>query len=132
MIILQNSLTQLEYDPSTDILYLDWPDTSLFTLEEVKGTLQDTVKAIKDYDIKKLFMDSSQREMNFYDAEFLEVMQEIAYSLLDTRLAKIARITTTDHYREQKVQEAQARAGIHLQVRSFADKETALEWLKDA
>jgi hypothetical protein len=132
MDILQHTLLQLEYDPATDILYLDWPDTSLFTLEDIKGAFQEMVKAIKDYDIKKLFLDSSHQEMNIIDLAFLEVMQEIAYSLLDTRLTKIARITTSDQYREQKMEEAQARAGLHLQVRSFADKQAALEWLKES
>ncbi|GAB2548080.1 hypothetical protein [Rufibacter soli] len=132
MDILQHTLLQLEYDPATDILYLDWPDTSLFTLEEIKGAFQEMVKAIKDYDIKKLFLDSSHQEMNIIDPAFLEVMQEIAYSLLGTRLTKIARITTSDQYREQKMEEAQARAGLHLQVRSFADKQAALEWLKES
>ncbi|MGV3541205.1 MAG: hypothetical protein ACO1OQ_15420 [Rufibacter sp.] len=135
MILFQNRLIVLDYDPKTDILSVEWPSLSPYDLLEIEQALKKLVEYIRDYDVKNLLIDSTRAaihpdmDMERYQA----IVTEFALSLTQTRLQKSARIMHTDHVREATSQEISAKitkkAKLVIENRNFTGKEQALAWL---
>ncbi|MGV3539601.1 MAG: hypothetical protein ACO1OQ_07310 [Rufibacter sp.] len=131
MIIYQNGFITLEYEPATDILFLEWPDVQDFLLPEVRQALRILVDHVKSYDIKRLLIDSSKASLEIPGEEYKEVVKEFGLNLMGTRLEKLARILTHNAMREEKVEEAKQEVQFTIALRSFTDKQEALIWLQE-
>ncbi|MBC3538708.1 hypothetical protein ACFSC6_19875 [Rufibacter sediminis] len=136
MLLYQNSILLLEYDPATDILELAWPDLEPSVLPEVKQAFQVLMEAIVDYDVKKLLVDCSKATVSIPDDENTSLMLKLAQDLNTTRLQKIARIASSDAVDETRAEESlmkiQQNPAIHFQLQNFSDRTSAMEWLKSA
>jgi hypothetical protein len=130
MIIFQNGLITLDYDPATDILFMEWPDVQDFLVPEIQQALRILVDHITNYDIKRLLIDSSKASLEIPPDEYKDVLKEFAYNLMRTRLEKLARILTPNAMREDKVEETQKEVSFTVALRTFSDKADALSWLK--
>ncbi|GGK64971.1 hypothetical protein ACD591_01730 [Rufibacter glacialis] len=130
MIIYQSGLITLDYDPATDILYIEWPDVQDFLVLEIRQALSILVDHIKSYDIKKLLIDSSRASLEIPGDEYKEVLMEFGKNLMNTRLEKLARISTPNAMRENKVTEAQQDVHFTISLRTFTEKKEAISWLK--
>ncbi|MFB9862293.1 hypothetical protein [Rufibacter immobilis] len=134
MLLYQDSVLSLEYDPATDILEMVWPDFDTDTMLETKHALQMMVESIRTYDVKKLLIDGSNARIRVSDEENLAALQQFAVDLNATRLQKIARIQSSNTRRETQTQESmyrlQASLDAHFELQNFPDRPSALTWLK--
>ena len=135
MILYQNALIVLDYNPSTDILSVEWLNIQPYNLPEIRHTLEMLVESIRNYDVKKLLIDGSKTTVSpeLDEAEYRNIVFKFVSDISKTRLQKSARITTPDQVREAKSKQLSAEAikNTHLTIQSqdFATKSEALEWL---
>ncbi|MBD1396504.1 hypothetical protein H9Q13_04950 [Pontibacter sp. JH31] len=135
MILLQNSVLKLEYNPATDILQVRYPDLQSMHLSEIKHNLNIMVDTIRNYDVRKLLLDASHTNIEINDEENRAMSMELAAQLSKTRLIKLARIQPASKDREVKAQEnieVLQRSGlISYELRSFTNHREALAWLEE-
>ncbi|WP_169788140.1 hypothetical protein [Rufibacter tibetensis] len=136
MLLYHNSILKLEYDPSTDILEMTWPDLTIGHLSEVKQALQTMVETVRDYDIKKLLVDGTKASITIPDQDHTELDLKLAKDFTSTRLQKIARIESTDFKREFKAEKNRHTIHQNLNIpflmQNFPDRTSALNWLNEA
>ncbi len=136
MILYQNSLMILDYDPATDILNVDWPNAEFYLLSEVRFTLLKMADYIKHYDVKRLLIDASKTKSNpelLNSDQYREIVLEFTQNLTKTRLQKSARIAALDQSREEKTREItanlQQKTNYQFESKTFASKTEARNWL---
>jgi hypothetical protein len=133
MILYKSSLITLDYDPATDILSLDWPDIQDLFVAAVEQEIQELIKNIKHYDIKKLLLDTSRATVNVDMVQYQAFLEDFGRKLAATRLQKVARIGSSDPVREKLVHDArevtQISGGLVFKV--FKNKAEALNWLME-
>jgi hypothetical protein len=134
MILLENGVLRLEYDPATDILQVRYPDLSSFLLSEIRHSLKIMVETIRNYDVRKLLLDASHTAIEVSNEENRELTMELASMLANTRLLKVARVQPFDAKKEMRAQEnieAARRAGLlPYEVSTFSNRMEAIHWLK--
>ncbi|MBF8963726.1 hypothetical protein I0P70_10740 [Pontibacter sp. FD36] len=134
MILLQNSILRLEYNPATDILQVRYPDLQRYHLSEIRHSLQIMVETIRNYDVRKLLLDARTTAIEIEEDENRQLTVELAGMLSKTRLTKVARVQPADPEKEARAQrniEAARKAGIlNYEVATFTTPEEALIWLK--
>lgn len=69
MVLFDNSLIKLDYDPATDILAVEYPDLHDFLLSEIKRSIDTLVDTVKHYDVKRLLLDSTRTVVAVSDEE---------------------------------------------------------------
>jgi hypothetical protein len=133
MILYKSSVIILDYHPALDILEVVYPDLESFMLPEIKKSLHQMVEAIRHYDVKKLLLDARETVINVSDEENRELTLQLAADLAKTRLVKVARVLRQNPAMEERSQqniEKMKQAGLlTYRLRSFANKEEALNWL---
>ena len=130
MILYNSPLIRLDYTPATDILTADLSATYEFYALEVQEALSTIAKYIRHYDVKRLLMDSRKRIVQIENERYTIIMSEFMQELQSTRLQKLARLNTGNTDRENLAKAMQAHINAAFQMKTFADKEQALEWLK--
>lgn len=135
MILLQNSILRLEYDPATDILQVRYPDLQRYHMSEIKHSLQIMVQTIRNYDVRKLLLDARTTSVEIDDEENRQLTMELTAMLSATRLAKVARLQPFDPENEERAQrnieEARKTGALSYEVATFATPAAALKWLKE-
>lgn len=136
MVLFENSIVKLDYDPATDILEADYPDLHTYLLPEIKHTIDLMVDIIKNYDIKRLLLDSTNTMVAVSAEESSEIATYLASGVITTRVQKVARVQSQSSVIEETAQnniktieEAQF---LPFQLQNFSCKAEALEWLKTA
>ncbi|MEJ8800816.1 hypothetical protein [Pontibacter sp. H249] len=133
MIIHQNSIIKLEYNPATDILDVKYPDLQKFMLLEIKESLKLLVSTVRNYDVKRLLLDASHTIIEINEEENRELTFYLATELSKTRLQKLARIKPADPNKEARAQEnikeIEKSGTIPFLVRTFSSKTEAINWL---
>lgn len=126
----------LDYEPTTDILTVDWPNIEKYQFSQVKQTLETLVDYVRNYDVKYLLIDASQTTSSpelVESPEYKQIIFEFVSGLTKTRLKKSARITAKDKIREAKTQELSKqvvqKANLLIQNKDFNNKEEAIAWL---
>jgi hypothetical protein len=127
--IIPNKFIQLDYNPTTDVLFIDWPNIHDYTLPELKFILDEIVDTVKHYDIKRILTDSRKSAITLPDAEYAGIVNQWAINLTTTRLQKFARLTTNNPNREKIANNAAALVVGTIQFMNFENAEAALEWL---
>lgn len=134
MILHQNSIIRLEYNPATDILEIKYPDLQKFILLEVKESLRLMVETIRNYDVKRLLMDASSTIIELNDEDNRNLSLHLAAELAKTRLQKVARIHPIDPSKEVRAQEnirqIEKEGLMPFELRTFNDRTAAIHWLK--
>ncbi|MDO6391251.1 hypothetical protein Q4E40_14015 [Pontibacter sp. BT731] len=134
MILLQNSILLLEYDPATDILQVRYPDLQRYHMSEIRHSLQIMVQTIRNYDVRKLLLDARTTAIEIDDEENRQLTLELAAMLSETRLVKVARVQPSDPENEARAQqniEAARKAGaLSYDVATFPTPASAISWLK--
>jgi len=133
MIIPSTSFIRLDYNPATDILSVELPDIRHFSISEVNRSLQLVVEAIANYDIKKLFLDSSKAVIEVEDEAYRQVIMNFGRDLMKTRLQRLARIGSSIYAQEQRAsrvaEEARQTMALPIEFQNFSSKAEAMEWL---
>ncbi|MCP2044217.1 hypothetical protein [Pontibacter sp. HSC-36F09] len=134
MILLQNSILRLEYDPATDILQVRYPDLQRYHMSEIKHSLQIMVQTIRNYDVRKLLLDARTTSIEIDDEENRRLTMEFTAMLSATRLSKVARLQPFDPKNgtraQRNIEEARKTGAISYEVATFATPVAALDWLK--
>ncbi|GHA65315.1 hypothetical protein [Pontibacter akesuensis] len=128
--LIENNFIRLEYDPTKDILYFQWPDFYEYAVPELRYILKNVTDTIKSYDIKYLIIDARSSVIALSDTEYADVTTEFSKDIASTRLIKSARIIGDVTAREQQVQAIRAKAGMTLETRSFHLPEEAVAWFQ--
>ncbi|GAB3204635.1 hypothetical protein ABID22_002493 [Pontibacter aydingkolensis] len=133
MILHQNSIIKLEYNPATDILEVKYPDLQKFMLFEIKESLKLMVSTVRNYDVKRLLLDASQTLIEINDEENRDLTISLATELSKTRLQKVARIKPVDLNKEARAQEnikqIEKSGSLPFAIRTFSDRADAINWL---
>ncbi|WP_210489146.1 hypothetical protein [Rufibacter aurantiacus] len=135
MRLYSSHLLTIDYNPSTDILFTQWPSAHPYNLAEVENALHILVETIRNYDVKRLLIDASTTKIdpNLDEERYKGIIMRFAMDLMKTRLQKSARILTADKAREARSQEIaqEVTQKTHLTVQSqyFATKAEAEAWL---
>jgi N-dimethylarginine dimethylaminohydrolase len=129
--IIPSALIKLDYEIATDVLTVEWPDVHSYTLNEVNETLNEVLKTIRHYDVKRLLVDASLTVVSIDKEEYTKIAGNFAQQLLKTRLEKVARIESIDRMREATIKENNKPAPLGpIAFKNFKNKPEALSWLR--
>jgi hypothetical protein len=137
MLLHQTPLLDLLYEPKTDILRVNWPDTREAEQSEIEQSLERLKGSVTTYFITRMLMDTSQTSL-LYEVETLrEIWQQVFATVTDTKLEKIARIKSHSPTREALAQEAFRQIAPettfpHLSFSQFLTEEDATKWLLES
>ncbi|MFD2248038.1 hypothetical protein [Pontibacter ruber] len=134
MILFENSIIKLDYTPATDILDVKYPDLHLYILPEIKHSIDILVDTVKNYDVKKVLIDSTDTVMSVTAEESREIATHMAFSLASTRLQKLARLQSLDNTVETRakstIQYFNKSQMLPFELQNFSDRTVALAWLQ--
>ena len=135
MILYQNSIVKLDYNPATDILEVEYPDLHTFLLPEIKHTITTMIDVIKNYDVKKLLLDSSRTIVNVSEDESRDITTYLAAGLSQTRVEKLARVqsaaSSVEKTAQNNIKYIQAAQSLPFLLQNFTSKSEALDWLSE-
>ena len=129
MILFQNGLIKLNYDPATDILSVDMPHISYDMASDFKRALDIVVENIRNYDVKKLLVDARKSIIEIDPDIYAAVVADFSRQLSTTRLQKGARVVSENNQREEIVQKSVEEEQPGLVYRTFTDASEAIAWL---
>jgi small-conductance mechanosensitive channel len=135
MVLFENSIVKLDYDPATDIIEVAYPDLHTYLLAEIKYTIDQMVDIIKSYDIKKLLLDSSKTRISVSEEESREISTYLARGLATTRIQKVARLQSpsqsVEKLAQSNIKNLEQSKVMPFQLTNFSDKTEAIVWLKE-
>ncbi|MDX5347653.1 MAG: hypothetical protein LPJ89_11610 [Hymenobacteraceae bacterium] len=133
MILFENSILKLNYNPATDIVEVVYPDLHDYLVPEIKYSIDKLVVNVKNYDIKKLLLDSTNTKVLIDAAESSEIALYLAAGLANTRLQKVARLQSSSSDIEKNagnnIRKAQETISLPFELKNFTSKAEALQWL---
>lgn len=129
MILFDNGLIKLDYNPTTDILFVDMPSVNYSIVPEFRHALETIVENVRTYDVKKLLVEARKSVVDLQMDEYLRLVMQFNRDLNATRLQKGARIVSANNDRENLVKEAVLAIQPTYQFQTFTEHEPALLWL---
>ena len=133
MILFKNSIIQLDYNPAADILEVGYPDLHGFLLPEIKHSIDIMIANVRNYDVKRVLLDSTKTIISVSEEESREVATYLAGGLMKTRVQKVARLQSASAAVEataqgniKHIREAQA---LPFLLQNFTVKAAAVAWL---
>lgn len=134
MLLLKDSLVELYYDVTADVLSMKWPDLTGLTKSEIQHSLQKVIDTLKHYDIKKFLVDARENKVEVPEEVHKQVAYQFSIDLKSTRVEKMARIASTNLEREKRTylvrQAINQELTFNLEYQEFNDGEAALSWLQ--
>lgn len=134
MVLFDNSLIRLDYNPATDIMEVEYPDLHDYLLIEIKRSIDTLLDTVRNYDVKRLLLDSTRTIISVGDAESREIATYLAAGLTKTRVQKVARVQSPSSAVETRAQEnishIRKLSQLPFELRNFTSKAEATEWLK--
>ena len=79
MVLFDNSLIRLDYNPATDILEVEYPDLYDYLLSEIRRSIDTLLDTVKNYDVKRLLLDSTRTIISVGDEESREIARSRKY-----------------------------------------------------
>ncbi len=133
MILFQNSVIKLNYNPGSDILEVHYQDLHSYLLPEIKHSIDILVEVVKNYDIKYLLLDSTATQIPVQEEQSREIANNLAASLIQTRVQKVARVQSlsqdVNKYAQENIQHVNQAFELPIELKNFTEKEKALAWL---
>jgi hypothetical protein len=135
MVLFENSVIKLDYNPASDILEVAYPDLHDYLISEIKSSINVLVNTVTNYDVKKVLLDSSKTVISVSEQESREVATYLATGLIKTRTKKLARVQSASAYVENtansNIQHIQNSLPLPYEVRNFSNKASACAWLME-
>ncbi|WP_026463851.1 hypothetical protein [Adhaeribacter aquaticus] len=131
MIVYENPFIKMDYDPATDILVTQMPDVDTLILPEINRFLGIIVEQVRNYDVKKLLVDARKTQVEVNEETYSAMMSDFLHALLSTHLQKLARIVSSSTVRESAVKNVYTGPKLPIQLQSFTDITSAIDWLKE-
>ncbi|WP_210486040.1 hypothetical protein [Rufibacter aurantiacus] len=134
MILYQNGLIQLDYNPATDVLHVTLPDAHHIGVTELKRSLDTIASYILSYDVKKLLLNSSNTLLHdMDDTIYRDLVAQFFTDLNKSRLQRIARVgtqTTSHEIRSANMTaELKQELAASFVLETFHSEPYALQWL---
>lgn len=134
MILLENSILRLDYNPATDILEVEYPDLHNYLLSEIKHNIDIMMEIVRSYDVKRLLLDSTRSVSSVNADESREIATYLAAGITGTRVQKVARVqspeTAVETRAQKNIKHIRETQQLPFQLQNFTSKVDALEWLK--
>lgn len=135
MILYSDHIIQLAYDPAHDLLVTSLPVARAYDVKEVRSAFMSIITCVNEYNITRLLLDFTHNTHDLQAAEYKTTVAQLTVGLLQTSLQKIARLSTPDAIREEKIAsmlaDIQTAVPIPIRVQMFSDKDKALRWLQE-
>lgn len=135
MILFENSIIKLNYDPATDIVVIEYPDLHGYLLPEIKHSIDILADVVKSYDVKKVLLDSTRTAVSVTPEESREIAVYLASALAHTRVQKLARVQSLNPVVETRakgnMQHVQQAMTLPYLLQNFTLKAEALAWLQN-
>lgn len=135
MILEKDSLMVFNYDTTTHILSVSYPDLTGTPLPQIKNSLEKLYRNVVNYDIKKLLLDLRSGVKGVTEAQYRDLVNDFLMKLSQTRLEKIARILPANPAREYLVEHysqiLRKDITVNFKDQNFASKAEALAWLME-
>ncbi|MBF9255044.1 hypothetical protein I2I11_17230 [Pontibacter sp. 172403-2] len=133
MVLFQNSIVKLDYNPATDILEIEYPDLHGYLLLEIKHNIDIIVDIIKSYDVKRLILDSTRTVISVSEEESREIAMYLAMGVMKTRVQKVARLesynSTLEEAAQNNVRHIEESQLLPFLIKNFTCKADAVAWL---
>lgn len=133
MILFKNSIIQLDYNPAADILDVAYPDLHGFLIPEIKHSIDILVDNVRNYDVKRVLLDSTRTLILVSEAESREVATYLAGGLMKTRVQKVARLqsssTVVEATAQGNIQHIRQTQALPFLLQNFTVREEAVAWL---
>lgn len=128
--IIPSKLIKLDYNVSTDVLSVKWPDFDGYSLEESVETISEVLRTVRHYDVKRLLIDSRSTIVNISREQYEKVATDFVKEIMKTRLEKVARIQTIDAMREEQVR-GMSNSFTSIAFKNFSTETEAILWLQE-
>ncbi|MBB6613031.1 hypothetical protein H7F15_18465 [Pontibacter sp. Tf4] len=136
MLLYQNSLITLTFDPANDVLDVAYPDLHDYLIPEIKNSINIILETIVNYNIKKMLLDASNTVVSIGHEESHEISMYLAKGLVRTCLQKVARVqspnTVLEERSDKTIQVIENTLQLPFELQNFTTKEEALLWLISA
>ncbi|MBB6609946.1 hypothetical protein H7F15_02760 [Pontibacter sp. Tf4] len=136
MILYSDHIIRLEYDPACDLLLTSLTVAREYDVKEVRSAFLSIITHVNEYNITSLLLDFTRNTLDLQAGEYKVTVAQLTVGLLQTSLRKVARVSTADPIREEKIasmlQDIQTAVPLPIQVKMFPTKEAALQWLLGA
>ncbi|WP_147294299.1 hypothetical protein [Pontibacter diazotrophicus] len=133
MVLFDNSLIRLDYNPATDIMEVEYPDLHDYLLSEIKRSIDILLDTVNHYDVKRLLLDSTRTIISVGDKESREIATYLAAGLTKTRVQKVARVqspsATVENTAQHNIRHISVSQKLPFELQNFSSKALALEWL---
>jgi hypothetical protein len=129
MILYQNGLIRLDYNPATDILFVDMPSVSYGSVPEFRRALDLIVENVRTYDVKKLLVEARKSIIDMPHDEYMVLVTKFGRDLKATRLIKGARVVSDNPEREKIVKQVVNSLEPTFQFKTFTQTADAENWL---
>lgn len=133
MILYDNSLIKIDYNPASDILEVAYPDLHEYLLPEIKHSINKLVENVISYDVKRLLLDSSHTVVAVEVEKSRGITTYLAAGLLKTRIQKLARLQsfnpTVELIAEGNISYVNQIMALPFELRNFTSKKQATAWL---
>lgn len=130
MILFEHSAVRLDYDPTTDIKVVEYPDLHDYLLPEIKCSVDKIVEVIRNDVIKNLMLDSTRTVFTVGEDQSKGVAMYLAAGIMKTRVQKMARVQSLVEPVEKRahgnikyIQESQP---LPFKLQNFTDRSVAL------
>ena len=135
MIVYQNWLITIDFNPAFDILSAELPNVSEYGLAELSRALDMVAEHVISYDASNLLLDSSRVMVSqIQDDAYKKLIWKFLVALTATRLKRFARLNDSLQSHEVRAlsvtDETFMQLGSPIEFMSFSRKEDAAEWLK--
>lgn len=134
MILFENSVIRLNYNPATDILEVEYPDLHDYLIPEIKHSINILIETVKNYDVKRVLLDSTRTVSSVDEEESREVAVYLAAGFMSTRVQRVARVESSSEAVEKtaqrNIQHIQGAQPLPFQLKNFTSKTAATDWLK--
>ncbi|MGV3539063.1 MAG: hypothetical protein ACO1OQ_04585 [Rufibacter sp.] len=135
MVLFENGILKLDYNPATDILEVAYPDLVGYLLPEIKNSIEVLIDTLVNYDVKRLLLDSSNTSVSVSPQESQEITVYLVTGLAKTRLQKVARLQSGSQAVEStaahNVHHVKQKGLLTFPVENFTEKRQAVAWLQD-
>src|SRR5688572_13274413 len=129
MILYQNSLMQLDFDPAKSLMVVNWPNFEAYSLADTKLALSRLINTVKNYEVKKLLVDATNARIGVGPEEYEEIVRHFSALLTETPLEMIARVMTTDPDRETRAKNMEQHLPGNIRLQNFGNVSEAKAWL---
>ena len=135
MILYNNSLIKINYNPATDILDIAYPDLHEYLLPEIRHSIDKLVENIISYDVKRLLLDSSHTIVAVEPEKSREVTTYLVAGISKTRIQKLARLQSfnpsVESTAENNIRHVNQIMSLPFELRNFTSRDLATQWLAE-